>query len=957
MIEPQIVAARIEDANDLRARVARLESILNSVDEVIWSTVPDGQTLLFISGSVETLYGRPASEFLEDPMLWLAQTHPEDRSRAEAAFQRVAATGVFDLEYRILHADGGVRWVHDRARMVIDGKGQPIRLDGIISDISERVAAQAALSAREADLAQFKSTLDQTVDCVFIMRSDDLRFIYANEGARRQVGYSDGELTHMTPLDIKPLVTLEDFRQLTRPLLDGTQQSIRFETVHRHKDGHDIPVEVVLQLVKTAGGPRFVGITRDITKRKREEFRAAAEREVLELTARGAPLADVLTRLARSYEQMFPGMLCSVLLLDAQRKHLRHGAAPSLPGAYVRAVDGMQIGPTAAAFGLATYACRSVLVTDVSSDPLWKDLRELAFTHGLRACWSVPLLSSHDGSLGTLTIYYREPRAASAEEIAALERGAHFVSLAIERHELLDSLQESQRRLETLVGNLPGMAYRCQNDANWTMTYVSDGCESITGYRREELENNHAVAFGDLVHPDDRDWLWDKCQASLAARTPCQNEYRIKDKDGRQHWISERASGLYDADGRLLFIDGFVQDVTASRQARLERELLDQKMREAQKIESLGTLAGGIAHEFNNLLTVILGHAELALQDVPANSGALESLRMIRSAGQQARHVTQQILAFSRHQPSERRVVPLGPILEESISLLRTTLASSLEFDCRFSADTPRVLADPMQVQQVVLNLCINAAQAMTGRGGSVKVHSSAVELPGATPGPTVDLPPGNYARITVSDSGVGMNAATMNRIFEPFFTTKPVGEGTGLGLSVVHGILQTHGGAITVQSEPGCGATFEVYLPAARGLAAAAERKADAATHTGHERHVLFVDDQAWLLPLAKRLLEGHGCRVSGFSDPRAALEMLRASPSEVDIVVTDQKMPGMSGVGMADAVRRIRADLPVILMSGAVLEGPGAAAVAAGVDAFVYKPSIAEELFPAIERLLPRH
>lgn len=821
----------------------------------------------------------------------------------------------------------------------------------------QRLAAETALRAREADLAQFKSTLDQTVDCVFIIRSDDLRFIYANEGARRQIGYSDAELARMTPMDIKPFVTLETFRQLTQPLLDGTQQSIRFESVHRHKDGHDLPVEVVLQLVKANGGSRFVGITRDITERKREESRAAAERQVLESLASGAPLAQVLTQLTRSYEQMFPGMLCSVLQLDAQRRHIRHGAAPSLPDAYVRAVDSMQIGPTAASFGAAADMEGSALATDISRDPLWTDLRDLALAHNLRACWSVPVLSSRDGSLGALAVYYRESRAASPEEVKALERGAHIVSLAIERHELLDSLKESQRRLETLVGNLPGMAYRCRNDANWTMTYVSESCETITGYRREELENNQAVAFGDLVHPDDRDWLWDKCQVSLAARTPCQNEYRIIDKRGQQHWISERALGFYDADGKLLFIDGFIQDVTASRQARLEREQLDQKMRETQKIESLGTLAGGIAHEFNNLLTVILGHAELALQDGYAHLDALESLRMIRRAGLQARHVTQQILTFSRQQTNERRDVPLVPILEEAISLLRATFASSLECDCRCSADTPRVWADPMQVQQVVLNLCINAAQAMAGRAGSVTVRSTAAELPDARARPPINLPPGQYARITVSDSGVGMDEATMHRIFEPFFTTKPVGEGTGLGLSVAHGIVRIHGGAITVRSEPGRGTTFDVYLPAAHERSAAADHTANTTAGTGHDRHVLFVDDQVWLLPLAKRMLEDHGYRVSSFSDPSAALEMLRANPSQVDVVVTDQKMPGMSGVGMADAVREIRADLPVILMSGAVLDGLSAEAVAAGVHAFIYKPGITEELLPALERLLLRH
>ena len=944
------------DAGDPRQRIAELESILESVDDVIWSTTPDGQTLLFVSGSAQALYGRPVSEFYADPMKWLAAVHPEDRDRVETAFRRAAETREFSLEYRIRRADGSLRWVHDRARMVFDASGKPNRLDCVVSDITQKRTAEEELRAREAELAQFKSTLDQTVDCVFIIGADDLRFVYANDGAKRQVGYSDAELARMTPMDIKPYVTLAAFRQLTQPLLDGTKPSVRVESVHRHKDGHDIPVEVVLQLVKADGHMRFVVITRDITERKKDELRAAAEREVLELLTTGAPLTEVLTRFVKRYEEMYPGMLCSVLLLDPDGRHLRHGAAPSLPVAFCHGVDGMEIGPGAGSCGTAAHTRRAVVVDDIASDPLWKDFRDLALPNGLRACSAVPVLASHDGVLGTFAVYFRTPRAATPEEIAALERGARFIGMAIERQRLLGSLLESQQRLETLVGNLPGMAYRCRNDADWTMTYVSDSCEAVTGYRREELENNRTVAYGNLVHVDDRAWLWSKCQTSLAAHAPCQNEYRITDKHGRERWVSERASGVYDAGGELLFIDGFIQDITANRKERIEREQLDQKVRETQRIESLGTLASGIAHEFNNLLTVILGHAELAMREVAKKSPALESLQMIRKASQQARHVVQQILTFSRHEPTERRVVPLVPVLQEAISLLRATLVLSIDLECRFAADTPQVSGDPMQLQQIVLNLCINAAQATAGRGGSIKVRSAAVTLPLAALGARVELPPGQYARISVSDSGVGMDAATMSHIFEPFFTTKPVGEGTGLGLSVVHGIVQLHGGAITVQSEPGRGSTFEVYLPAAQRPAVPAPSPGDAAMCAGRGQHVLFVDDQAWLLPLAQRMLEEHGFRVSSFADPRAALEMLRADPSQVDIVVTDQKMPGMSGVEMAHAVRQLRSNMPVILMSGAVLDGLNAEAVAGGVNAFIYKPNIAEELIAAIERLLPR-
>jgi CheY-like chemotaxis protein len=215
-------------------------------------------------------------------------------------------------------------------------------------------------------------------------------------------------------------------------------------------------------------------------------------------------------------------------------------------------------------------------------------------------------------------------------------------------------------------------------------------------------------------------------------------------------------------------------------------------------------------------------------------------------------------------------------------------------------------------------------------------------------------LPPGDYARITVSDQGAGMDAATAARIFEPFFTTKPVGEGTGLGLSVVHGIVHAHGGAITVQSEPGKGSTFEVYLPATQQRIVAPKTIVPPVTQPGRKAHILFLDDQAWLLPLAQRMLEDAGYRVSTFADAREALGRLSADPAQVDLVVTDYKMPGMSGVDVARAIRALRADLPVVLMSGAVMDGLSAEAVAAGVNAFIYKPAIVDELGPAIGKLL---
>jgi signal transduction histidine kinase/ActR/RegA family two-component response regulator len=422
--------------------------------------------------------------------------------------------------------------------------------------------------------------------------------------------------------------------------------------------------------------------------------------------------------------------------------------------------------------------------------------------------------------------------------------------------------------------------------------------------------------------------------------------------------IHVRAIGqaVRDEHGEITGIDGALQDITERNNAEQARTSLEAQLRESQKMEAIGTLASGIAHDFNNILATILGNIDLARQDAAANWQALVSLDEIQKAGFRARDLVQQILTFSRRQPTLHRVVSLAAVVEETVRLLRATLPGGVRIECRCAADTPSVLADPTQVQQVVLNLGTNAAHAMEGQPGRIDILVESVALDEASAQSNLTLRPGRYARVVVSDTGRGMDSATLRRIFEPFFTTKPPGKGTGLGLSVAHGIMQAHEGAIVAHSQPGKGSRFELYFPRAQGVAdALAIPEVAAWAGEGHGQHILYIDDDEAHLFLIRRTLERWGYRVSAYLEQGEALDALRAGAEQFDLVITDFKMPGISGTEVAQAIRRVRRDLPVVVVSGYINEELRAQAATAGVRELVFKAQEMEELRDVVQRILP--
>ncbi len=404
----------------------------------------------------------------------------------------------------------------------------------------------------------------------------------------------------------------------------------------------------------------------------------------------------------------------------------------------------------------------------------------------------------------------------------------------------------------------------------------------------------------------------------------------------------------------------FARDMTARKRAEERRGELELQLRESHKMQAVGTMAGGIAHDFNNILSAILGNVELARADCPPDSPAHESLREIAKAGRRARDLVRQILTFSRNEPPRRTPVRLEALLHDTERLLRVTLPPTVELQVRASSTLPAILADATQVEQTVMNLCTNAIQAMNGRRGHVTVQAHAAH-PDTRTCERLGLPAGRYVTVIVRDNGPGMAPDTLVRVFEPFFTTKPVGQGTGLGLAVVHGVMRAHGGAVDVRSTLGEGSCFTLYFPAADDALEVPEPEqsmpaplAPDATGAGPSHHVMYVDDDKALVFLVQRLLRRRGYQVSGYTDPRAALAALAQAPWEYDLLVTDYNMPGFSGLDLLREAQKLHPKLPIALASGYVTQEIEQAAMDAGARALVHKPNDVEELCATVQRLV---
>jgi PAS domain S-box-containing protein len=488
-----------------------------------------------------------------------------------------------------------------------------------------------------------------------------------------------------------------------------------------------------------------------------------------------------------------------------------------------------------------------------------------------------------------------------------------------ERRQLVNALRQSEERYRLLVENAGEVFYQVgldQDCGSERLEFMSRRSEEITGYRPRDFLRNPTLWL-ESVHPDDRPAVLARTDEILASQAPGTRSYRLKHKAGGDYrWIEDRLIPRLDPQGRILGYQGVARDVTEQVQAEADRKRLERQLRQAQKMEAVGRLAGGVAHDFNNLLTVIIGCTQLAREEASADSGLSRLLGETLESARRAASLTQQLLAFSRLQTIAPRVIDLNAQLTALEGMLRRTLSEDVELSLDLSSDLWPVSLDTSQLDQLVINLAVNARDAMSN-GGSLILETRNTRLTQAYCSTHMGSKPGEYVVLTVSDTGCGMDQATLEHVFEPFFTTKPEGKGTGLGLATVYGIVNQNRGYVDVYSEPGKGTTVRVYLPRYRGSESQDAAPAGSPSVGGTET-ILLVEDNTPLRRLTARLLQRLGYTVLDAETPDRALAICREYEGEIQLLLTDVVMPVMNGAMLAEAVLRFRPRIRVLFMSG---------------------------------------
>jgi PAS domain S-box-containing protein len=513
------------------------------------------------------------------------------------------------------------------------------------------------------------------------------------------------------------------------------------------------------------------------------------------------------------------------------------------------------------------------------------------------------------------------------------------------RKEVERALHESEEKYRSIFEN--AMEGIFQTTPGGRFLSVNPTLVRIYGYEspQELIERITNIEEQMYVNPEDRARLKDLYRKQGFVE---RFETQLYRKDGSKVWISMNAHTVTDRGGRVLHYEGTVEDIST----RKEKESVEAQLRQSQKMEALGTLAGGIAHDFNNILIGIIGFSEMLLDDVAPEDPTHRKLELISKSAKRGCNLVRQILAFSRKGETDKKPVGMGSLIREVTELLRATTPSTVEIQERILTEEDMALVDQVQIHQVLLNLCTNAVHAIGARSGIIEIN-----LTDEQPGPNDHLVgkvniKGPYVKLTVSDTGCGMSAEVMEKIFDPFFTTKNPGEGTGMGLSVVHGIIKGHDGLISVRSKPRRGSTFSVFLPRLKPKPAPLAKRAPPIPR-GRGR-ILFVDDEEMIAEMTKERLERLGYAVTVATDARKALDLFSGDPHAFDLVITDYAMPGMTGTDLAHELAKTREDIPVILCSGLDETVPAGKMKKMGIKGFLIKPVLKEDLARQVHTVL---
>jgi PAS domain S-box-containing protein len=790
-----------------------------------------------------------------------------------------------------------------------DGRGRVTGVFGVAADVSRRNKSEAQLRATKD---RFRALVETTSDWVWEVDLDGV-YTYVGPKVKELLGYDPDELIGKKPFDLMSPDAAQRVHEQFRKNASNRVAFSGLVNTNLHKDGHEV-------ILETSGVPAFDedghmigyrGIDRDITIRKRAEEALRASEDRLKLAIVSADMGtwdwDIATSTVTWSEQ-------------------------------VERLFGLEAGTFGGKFD--TYM--SLIHPDD------RDHVQFAVNAALEGKVS-PFRVLHRTVLSSGDVRYIEAigqvlRDDGGNPVRMLGLATDVTDRVLADHQLRKEKETAQMYFD-IVGTI-----MVAIDKNRRVRLINRrGCE-LLGYDEKEIigeewfdnflpeniRNETGNAFDELMEGriDDVEYF----------------ENPVLTRSGEERLIAWHNSPIYDDEGEVAGTMSSGADITdRHRSEGVKRELEDQ-LRQSQRMETIGTLAGGIAHDFNNILSPILGYTDMALEDIGDDSPVHDYLEHVLRAAQRAKELVEQVLLFSKNVDREASPIHLHVIIREGLKFVRASLPTTIEIQQNVNIDSGVVLANSAQIHQILVNLCTNAAHAMRETGGVLRVALEPVDVDEKLAKVHGTLRPGPYARLMVTDTGRGMDETTLQRIFEPFFTTKNLGEGTGLGLSVVHGIVINHGGEIAVESESGEGTTVTVYFPHTDKSEESTEEIVDV---SGTE-HVLFVDDEPEIVILGQRLLERLGYRVTTASDGEVAMGIIREDPAGFDILLTDQTMPRKTGLDVVVTAREIREDLPIVLMTGYSDKVTPEILVELDIEGLVMKPLSGRKLGAAIRKAL---
>lgn len=819
--------------------------------QFLFNQSPDGVLLIDRKGHILEFNETAARDLgytrEEFSRLHLSDINPfKTREEIQEHIEHIFNNGKAEFEVNHRTKDGNSRNVQVIAQTV-DLSGNKV-IHAIWRDITERKRAEDAL--RESQ-ARFQAIFDQNNDGVSVADLEG-HYVLVNPAFCRMTGYRQEELLQMRVQDLLPENTeAELFKQVSTEKRSG-----RREGELRRKDGTRFFVSVsgaVLQI----GPKQFVhGIVQDITERKlaEEELREKEEK----------------------YQLLFESANDGIFIHDETGFTDCNQKGAEMYGLTKEGIIGRSPGE---------FAPERQPDGRLSSEVAGEKIR--AALSGIPQLFEWQPIRA-DGTPFDVEI-----------TLSRLELGGKICLQAIvrdisKRKMAEEALKESERLLSTLMGNLPGMAYRCRNDRNWTMEYVSEGAGLLTGYEPADFIGNAKIAFNDLIHPDDQGPVWTAVQHAVGLKKKFTLSYRICRADGQERHMWEQGQGVFSEQGDLIALEGFITDVT-------DRHLLEEERLKTQKLEAIGTLAGGIAHDFNNLLQGIFGYISLAKMTIPEKEQSHAMLEQAEQALHMSVNLTTQLLTFSKGGKPVKTKVHLRPLIENSVRFALS--GSRVDYSISSDDDLWAAEVDKGQFGQVIQNIVLNADQAMPD-GGTIAITARNVRAPNK--GLPHHLTPGKYVEISIGDTGIGIPSKYLQKIFDPYFTTKE--KGSGLGLATSYSIVKNHGGLIDAVSGPGTGTTLFIYLPAVE-----AEKEIDkdfAVSAVVRNGKILIMDDEELVRDIAGALIISLGHEAEVAADGESAVskyQAARESGTPFDIVILDLTIRG--GMGGRETIERLRA------------------------------------------------